>query len=540
MAEWEQLAMSREEAEDYLADTEEGCFVIRNSSRAGMYTLTIRQASIQKPCHHVLVLADGTKFGLQRSKRSFPSLGALVDYYSNNLPSEGQLPCKLRIPGQVLDYGFTEDDVGSACSVEGYPVGGTLRFFGRHKQHGMLRCGIELDHPVGKNNGTVGGDYYFSCEQNFGILCHPDKVTIGGNNAGADGPPPIPTGNRPAMSPPVPNSARPGPGSARGALPTPPPNLPPRTPEVQKEKFMFDGEEWWIGMIQGNYSAEYLANGEIGDYIVRESQSTEDCYVLSILLDKGPTEYKIKHEGGMFTFYNAGPRVDAFPTMQLLIDNMVEAERPAAYLFAECPKLRTRFEMKAARAASERVDQRMAEMVNEVVAVPTDFGLESEPWYVGGLRAEIAESEMTDCEVGTFIIVPHINDSYVLLVVEKKRKVKRIAIERMGGVYKNTATNAIHPSLSDVQTQTKACKIPGRVVFDPDFDPDAGKADTIDRRRAQTMAAKPPMFTDQQPDLPPRQGLSGLMEDQPLNAAGDEYHSDEDYVDDNDDDGFDF
>lgn len=53
---------------------------------------------------------------------------------------------------------------------------GTLRFFGRHVVNGQVRCGVELDHPIGKNDGTVSGHFYFSCPPNCGILCRPDKV----------------------------------------------------------------------------------------------------------------------------------------------------------------------------------------------------------------------------------------------------------------------------------------------------------------------------------------------------------------------------
>jgi hypothetical protein len=43
---------------------------------------------------------------------------------------------------------------------------------------GGMRCGVELDEGVGKNNGTVGGLEYFSCADAHGALVDPGKVQI--------------------------------------------------------------------------------------------------------------------------------------------------------------------------------------------------------------------------------------------------------------------------------------------------------------------------------------------------------------------------
>ena len=47
------------------------------------------------------------------------------------------------------------DDVGKRVTVMGYDCQGTLRFYGMHAKHGTLRCGVEFDDPVGKNDGTI-------------------------------------------------------------------------------------------------------------------------------------------------------------------------------------------------------------------------------------------------------------------------------------------------------------------------------------------------------------------------------------------------
>ena len=72
----------------------------------------------------------------------------------------------------------TAADVGKRVTVEGYSCSGVLRFFGMHHERNSPRCGVELDEPFGKNNGTVGGHVYFSCNDRHGVLCTPEKVSL--------------------------------------------------------------------------------------------------------------------------------------------------------------------------------------------------------------------------------------------------------------------------------------------------------------------------------------------------------------------------
>ena len=74
--------------------------------------------------------------------------------------------------------GVTEADVGQRVSIQGYSCGGILRFFGEHKSKHLPRCGVELDKPLGRNNGTVDGHKYFKCKEKHGILVAPGKVFV--------------------------------------------------------------------------------------------------------------------------------------------------------------------------------------------------------------------------------------------------------------------------------------------------------------------------------------------------------------------------
>ena len=53
---------------------------------------------------------------------------------------------------------------------------GILRFFGTVEFASGLFCGIELDAPLGKHNGSFKGIRYFQCAQDHGIFVTADKV----------------------------------------------------------------------------------------------------------------------------------------------------------------------------------------------------------------------------------------------------------------------------------------------------------------------------------------------------------------------------
>lgn len=84
--------------------------------------------------------------------------------------------------------GRTDPRVGRRCTIEGYACKGTVRFAGVHNTTGSDRFLVELDEPVGKNNGTVKGFTYAAVRPKHGVLIHPNKVTLKSIGGGASGP----------------------------------------------------------------------------------------------------------------------------------------------------------------------------------------------------------------------------------------------------------------------------------------------------------------------------------------------------------------
>lgn len=69
-------------------------------------------------------------------------------------------------------------DVGKRCVVSGYDCEGKLVFYGSGTTNKEVTCGVVLDRKIGRNNGTVRGVTYFKCEDGYGVMCNPEKITL--------------------------------------------------------------------------------------------------------------------------------------------------------------------------------------------------------------------------------------------------------------------------------------------------------------------------------------------------------------------------
>ncbi|KZW00037.1 tubulin-folding cofactor B [Exidia glandulosa HHB12029] len=72
--------------------------------------------------------------------------------------------------------------VGARCEID--TTGelrkrGTVRFVGETRFAKGLWVGVEYDEPLGKNDGSVEGEGYFTCRPSYGAFVRPDRVSIG-------------------------------------------------------------------------------------------------------------------------------------------------------------------------------------------------------------------------------------------------------------------------------------------------------------------------------------------------------------------------
>lgn len=60
--------------------------------------------------------------------------------------------------------------IGQRVVLKDKGIQGTIQFVGKTSFAIGTWVGVVLDHPVGKNNGTIRGQSYFTCADNHGMF----------------------------------------------------------------------------------------------------------------------------------------------------------------------------------------------------------------------------------------------------------------------------------------------------------------------------------------------------------------------------------
>lgn len=74
--------------------------------------------------------------------------------------------------------------IGARCEIESEEEDlhkrGTVRFVGPTKFSATgVWIGVEYDEPIGRNDGSVQGERYFTCRPNYGVFVRPDRLKVG-------------------------------------------------------------------------------------------------------------------------------------------------------------------------------------------------------------------------------------------------------------------------------------------------------------------------------------------------------------------------
>ena len=122
------------------------------------------------------------------------------------LPRGGEVPpatsMPQRRPPPAVAAGIPPSDlsVGSRILVDGVKPG-VVAFLGMTEFAKGEWAGVVLDAPEGKNNGTVAGVSYFTCEPNHGLFSRPQRLTLDPKAAAQQPARQEPRGSKPSPAP---------------------------------------------------------------------------------------------------------------------------------------------------------------------------------------------------------------------------------------------------------------------------------------------------------------------------------------------------
>ncbi|XP_038607082.1 CAP-Gly domain-containing linker protein 4 isoform X1 [Tachyglossus aculeatus] len=142
----------------------------------GMKNTTVKEAT-----HLGSVSSSSSTSSLENKQTPLKNLAGTSNNKKAVIKSSSTSPrasaTGLSISGKFVGSTHAEGELqlGDRVLVVGQRIG-TVRFFGTTNFAPGFWCGIELEKPYGKNDGSVGGVQYFSCSPRYGIFAPPSRV----------------------------------------------------------------------------------------------------------------------------------------------------------------------------------------------------------------------------------------------------------------------------------------------------------------------------------------------------------------------------
>ncbi|XP_078085759.1 CAP-Gly domain-containing linker protein 4 isoform X16 [Mustelus asterias] len=133
------------------------------SSSSSTSSIESRQCRQRQPPTRQRNLANSKKM----ATKPVPAITRTTMGLRKRAPSVGSLGC--------IETDKTEMQIGDRVVVVGQRSG-IIQFYGKTSFAPGYWYGIELDKPNGKNDGSVGGVQYFTCQPKHGVFAPPSRV----------------------------------------------------------------------------------------------------------------------------------------------------------------------------------------------------------------------------------------------------------------------------------------------------------------------------------------------------------------------------
>nr|CAG4652174.1 EOG090X0DT2 [Triops cancriformis] len=155
----------------YPVDDNMRIHVIDNTQRKGEYEDVSKVEKFELDYDTYAKRTDTVRAYLERNKQG--------KYNEEEMKKKEEEQKRTEAEEEALANAIT---VGSRCEVRvpGQPARrGEVKYAGQVEFSTGYWVGVQYDEPLGKNDGSVGGKRYFTCQPKYGSFAKPHHVTVG-------------------------------------------------------------------------------------------------------------------------------------------------------------------------------------------------------------------------------------------------------------------------------------------------------------------------------------------------------------------------